>query len=178
MVAAIQALVAQLAAFQALLLAASAIHKVVKWRYSQSVVRQFAGVPPSMAAWALGAAVAGELAAGMLLVVPAYRTLGAMLAACIWIAYLALMLRAILQDRRNVDCGCSFGPTARPLGSFQVARNSVLAGLAILVASVSATSGAIPVQGSQVLAAFALMALYGALDQVMGLQPLRSGEVL
>jgi hypothetical protein len=36
----------------------------------------------------------------------------------------------------------------------------------------------VPVTASEVLAACALLALYGALDQVMALQPLRRGELL
>jgi Methylamine utilisation protein MauE len=174
----IQTLTAQLAAFAALLLTASAAHKIVQWSSSQNVVRQFAGVPASLAAPALTATVLGEVVAGVLLVVPAYRTTGAILAASIWAVYLALLLRAIAQGRRGINCGCSFGPSQRPLGSFQVARNTVLLGFAVFVALGSAMSGNIPVQGSQALAACALLALYAALDQVMALRPLRSGEVL
>jgi hypothetical protein len=178
MAAAAQALMAQLAIFQALLLAASAVHKAVRWPHSQGVVRQFAGVPGSLAAPALGTAIAAELVAGVLLLVPTYRAVGAMSAAVIWSGYLLLIVRAIVQDRRDVDCGCSFGPTSRPLGAFQVARNAVLAGVAMLIAWVSAAGGSVPSQGSQVLGGIALLALYGALDQVMALRPLRSGEVL
>jgi Methylamine utilisation protein MauE len=174
----IQVLAAQLAAFEALLLIASAAHKAANWASSQNVVQRFAGVPASLAAWGLAGAVSGELVAGVLLVVPAYRAAGAMLAALMWCAYLALILRAIVQGRRDVDCGCSFGSTPRSLGSFHVARNAVLLGFAVFVAAGSAVSGSVPVQGSQALAACALLALYAALDQVMALQPLRSGEVL
>jgi hypothetical protein len=176
--ASIQALTAQLAMFQALLLAASAVHKAVRWSQSQGVVRQFAGVPASLAASALGTAIFAELYAGALLIVAPYRTAGAMSAAVIWTCYLLLIVRAILQDRRDVDCGCSFGPTSRPLGAFQVARNALLASVAMLIAWVSTTSGSVPSRGSQVLGGIALLALYGALDQVMALRPLRSGEVL
>jgi hypothetical protein len=63
------------------------------------------------------------------------------------------------------------------LGSFHVARNAVLAGLALLIAWVSASSGSVSAQVSQVLGAIALLALYGACDQVMALQPLRTGEI-
>jgi uncharacterized membrane protein YphA (DoxX/SURF4 family) len=178
LIAAIQALLAQVAAFEALLLIASAAHKLVKWPSLQNVVQRFGAVPPSWAATALAGTVSSELVAGILLVVPAYRTAGAVLAAIIWAAYLALIVRAIVQGRRDVDCGCSFGPTQRPLGSFQVVRNAVLVGFAVLVASGSSMSGSVPVQASQALAACALLALYAALDQVMALQPLRSGEVL
>jgi hypothetical protein len=169
MAAAMQPLMAQLAIFQALLLAASAVHKAVRWLQSQRVVQQFAGVPASLAASALGTAIIAELFAG---------ATGAMSAAVIWTCYLLLIVRAILQDRRDVDCGCSFGRTSRPLGAFQVVRNAVLAGVAMLIAWVSAASGSVPSQASQVLGGIALLALYGALDQVMALRPLRSGEVL
>jgi hypothetical protein len=175
--AAIQLLIAQLAIFQALLLALSAVHKSVRWARSKSVVQQFAGVPRPLATAALSAVIMGELVAGVSLIVPAYRPMGALLAALLWTVYLALIFRAILQGRRDVDCGCSFGSTARPLGSFHVARNAVLAGLAMMIAGVSAMSGSVPAQSSQVLGAIAYLALYGALDQVMALRPLRSGEI-
>jgi hypothetical protein len=177
MAAAIQVLSAQFAAFQALLLAASAIHKALRWRHSWSVVRQFAGAPASLTSASLAIAVACELTAAVLLIVPSLRAAGAMLAALIWAAYLVLILRAIWQDRRHVDCGCSFGSTSGPLGFFQVTRNAVLTGLALLIAAVSVLRGGVSIEGSQLLGACALMALYGALDQVMALQPLRSGEV-
>jgi hypothetical protein len=166
-----------MATFQAMLLAASAVHKAVRWTHSRNVMRQFAGVPGVLAGSSLGVATAVELAAGALLMVPAYRTAGAVLAALIWTLYVALIVRAIVQGRRDVDCGCSFGPTSRPLGSFQIARNLVLAALALFIAWVSAFGGAVAAQGTFVLGGLALLALYGALDQVMALQPLRSGEL-
>jgi FtsH-binding integral membrane protein len=174
---AVQSFAAQMATFQAMLLAASAVHKAVRWTHSLTVMRQFAGVPGALAGTSLGVATAVELAAGALLMVPAFRTTGAVLAALIWTLYVALIVRAIVQGRRDVDCGCSFGPTSRPLGTFQIARNLVLAALALFIAWVSAFGGAIPAQGTFVLGGLALLALYGALDQVMALQPLRSGEM-
>jgi len=58
-----------------------------------------------------------------------------------------------------------------------VVRNSVLASLALFVAA-SAVRGGPAIAASQVLAAGALLALYGALDQAMGMQPMRKGAVL
>ena len=175
---ALQLLIAQLAIFQALLLIASAIHKIAKWRHSQGVLRQFAGVPVSMAAVTLCAAIAGELVAAAGLVLPAYRPMGAILAALLWVVYLGLILRAIAKDRRDVDCGCSFGSASRPLGAFQITRNAILVGLAVMVAVVSALIGSVGAQASQGLGAVALLLLYAALDQVMSLRPLRRGEAV
>jgi hypothetical protein len=171
-------LAAQLAVFQALLLAASAVHKAARWQHSTNVMHRFGGVPRSAAGATLSATLAVEWFAAAALLVPEYRAMGAMLAASLWTLYLGLIVRAILQQHRDVDCGCTFGSSPASLGAFQVTRNGVLAGLAVWIASVAATSGSVPAQGSQVLGAIALLALYGALDQVMTLQPLRRGEIL
>jgi hypothetical protein len=112
-----QVLAAQLAVFQALLLAASAVHKASTWSRSLGVMRQFGGVPSSLARAALGTVIASEFVAALLLLVPAHRAAGAILAAALWTVYLALMLRAILQNRRDLDCGCSFGLPAGPITS-------------------------------------------------------------
>jgi hypothetical protein len=173
-----QSFAVQMATFQAMLLAASAVHKAVRWTHSRNVMRQFAGVPGVLAGTSLGVATAVELAAGALLMAPAYRAMGAALATLIWTLYLALIVRAIVQGRRDVDCGCSFGPTSRPLGSYQIARNLVLTALAAFIAWVSAFGSTVPAQGTFLLGGLALLALYGALDQVMALQPLRSGELI
>jgi len=173
-----QVLAAQLAVFQALLLAASAFHKAAAWSRSLAVMRQFGGVPESLTSTALGTVIASELLAATLLLMPSYRAVGAVLAAVLWTVYLGLILRAILRNRRDLECGCSFGPSSRPLGAFQLARNAVLSAMAVAIAGVSAVAGGMPVEVSQVLGGVALLALYGALDQVMALQPLRSGELL
>jgi hypothetical protein len=52
----------------------------------------------------------------------------------------------------------------------------VLAGIAWFIAW-AAMKGGVPAQNSQWLGGIAYLALYGALDQVMALQPLRSGEI-
>jgi hypothetical protein len=184
-------LASQLAVFLALLLAASAVHKGLRFAYTQRVAHEFANVPRTAAAGAVLAVMLGELSAGILLAVPASRPIGALLAASIWGGYLGLILRAIAAGRRDVDCGCSFGTagsgtaglgaagslTARhPLGGFEVVRNALLV-ISALFAAGAAVRLPAPVAASQVLAALALLALYGALDQVMTLQPLRRGAI-
>lgn len=173
-----QVLAAQLAVFQALLLAASAVHKAAAWSRSLGVMRQFGGVPRSWSSTALGTVIASEFVAALMLLIPAYRTAGAILAAALWTVYLGLILRAILQNRRDLECGCSFGPSSRPLGAFQLLRNAVLTAMAVGIAGMSAVAGGVSVELSQMLGGVALLALYGALDQMMALQPLRSGELL
>jgi hypothetical protein len=173
----IQLLVVQLAAFQALLLLASGLHKLARRGRTQSVIHDFAGVPRNLAPAVTVAVAVTEMLAGSLLWTPSHRAVGGALAALVWGGYLALILRAIAQGRRDVDCGCTFGATQRPLGVFQVMRNGVLVCVALLVTAGAAASHTGPVIASQILAAFSLLALYGALDQVMALTPLRRGEL-
>jgi uncharacterized membrane protein YphA (DoxX/SURF4 family) len=173
-----QLLVVQLAAFEAALLLASGLHKMIRRERIQAAVREFARVPRSFAPFAVLAVAVAEVLASLLLWMPSTRVAGAMLAVLIWGVYLALILRAIAQDRRDVDCGCTFGATRRPLGVFQVARNVMLTGVALLVAAGSAAGATGPAVASQILAALVLLALYGALDQAMALTPPRSGELL
>ena len=51
------------------------------------------------------------------------------------------------------------------------------AAMALFVAA-SAARGATTIAASQMLGAVAMLALYGALDQVMGLRPMRKGAAL
>jgi hypothetical protein len=178
MLGVIQQLVLQLAAFQALLLLASGLHKLARRGRTQSVIHDFAGVPRYLAPAAGVAVAVTEMLSGMLLWTPSHRAVGGALAVLIWGGYLALILRAIAQGRRDVDCGCTFGGTQHPLGVFQTMRNGVLVCVALLVTAGSAAGVTGPVTASQILAALSLLALYGALDQVMALTPLRRGESL
>jgi len=178
MLGVIQLLVVQLAAFEAVLLLASGLHKMIRHDRTRAVMREFAGIPSGFASFAVTAAASLELLASLLLWTPSYRVVGGALAALIWGGYLALILCAIAQGRRDVDCGCTFGAGRRPLGVFQVVRNVVLTGAALLVAAGSAGGVTGPVVASQILAAFVLVVLYGVLDQVMALTPPRSGELL
>lgn len=172
-----QILAAQFAALLAFLLAASAAHKWVRWKRTLEVVRDFGGVPRAAASAVTLTVGLTEWLAAALLFSPSYRVLGALLAALILTVYLALIARSLIAGRRDVDCGCSFGPARHSLGTYEVVRNSVLAATALLVAASAARGGA-AIAASQVLGAGAMLALYGALDQAMGLRPVRKGTVL
>jgi hypothetical protein len=169
-------LLAQLAAFLAVLLIASAAHKASSWRRTWHVVQSFAGVPRPAASIALVGACFIELSAGLLLLLPGERRAGAALAAMILGLYLALVVRAVVERRGAVDCGCSFSAGARRLGAFEIARNAALLAAALLLCAL-APAIALPA-ASQLLAACALLALYGAADQLSALKPLRRGTVL
>jgi hypothetical protein len=160
----------------AALLIVAAVHKLIRRAPTHRAVREFGGVPQRWSASAMLAVILAEAFAGVLLWMPAYRAAGALLAALIWAGYLALILRAIAAGRRDVECGCSFAASLRPLGAYQVTRNAALIGMAAAVAAVS-MNGSAAVTASQVPAVLGFLALYGALDQAMALQPLRSGAL-
>jgi uncharacterized membrane protein YphA (DoxX/SURF4 family) len=168
-------LLAQIAAFLAVLLIASAVHKALGWRRTRTVVQDFGGVPRRAASAAALAACAIEALAGALLLLPDHRRAGAALATAVLGVYLALIARAVAVDRGAVDCGCSFGGGSRHLGKFEIVRNAVLLAAALLVLTCADASATMA--PSQLLAACALLALYGAVDQLTALQPLRQGGV-
>jgi hypothetical protein len=169
-------LLAQLAVFLAVLLVASAAHKALTWQRTWTVVQNFAGVPRPAASGAAAAACAIEALAGLMLVLPDHRREGAALATAILGLYLALIARAVARRRGAVDCGCSFGASPRRLGRFEIARNAVLLASALLLLAFADTAA--PWVPSQLLAACALLALYGAVDQLTALQPMRRSTVL
>jgi uncharacterized membrane protein YphA (DoxX/SURF4 family) len=170
-------LLAQAAGFLALLLLVSALHKWLGLERAAQAVGSLCRVRGSAARSVALVASVAEVSAGVLLILPAMREVGAALAALIFSGYLALLVRALLEGRRDIDCGCTLGRVRRPLGAFEVARNGVLAALALLIFVASAGAAA-PLAPSQLLGSLAFLALYAALDQVAGLAPLRKGTVL
>jgi hypothetical protein len=169
-------LLAQLAAFLAVLLLACAAHKLLSWRRTRAVVQSFAGVPHFAASGAAFAACAIEATSGLLLILPDTRRAGAVLASAAFGLYLGLIARAVAQRRGALDCGCSFGTGSRRLGKFEIARNALLLAFAVLLLVFA--DGVAALAPSQLLAGFALLALYGAIDQLSALQPMRRGTVL
>jgi hypothetical protein len=167
----------QIACFDAALLAVSVLHKIWRWPESLAVVQRFGGVPAWFAPTALGlAALAESSGALLLLAAPAHwRAAGAGLAAAVWLIYFALIVISLVRGRREVDCGCSFGPGKHTLGRYQVLRNVVLIAGALLVAASPTISLDGSILTSSWLAAVALLVLYGALDQAMSLKPPRPG---
>jgi uncharacterized membrane protein YphA (DoxX/SURF4 family) len=169
-------LLAQLAAFLAALLIASAAHKALAWRRTRAVLENFGRVPSVAAPAAAIGVCALEALAGLLLLLPDASRAGAALASGIFAVYFALIARAVAERRGAIDCGCSFGAGARRLGTFELARNALLLACALLL--LVCAHAIAPLAPSQILAACALLALYGAVDQLTALKPLRRGNVL
>jgi hypothetical protein len=172
-----QGLAAQAAMFLAILLLATAFHKVKRWHTARISAGELLGLSKHLTLAAAAGAVAVEVLAAILLFVPAYRLTGVLMTVVMWSGYTVLLVRARAQGR-SIDCGCSFGEARHTLGLFEIHRNLVLIVLAMLVAWSCASCGSIPATPSQMIAACAMLALYAAIDQVLALPPLRSGELL
>ncbi len=173
---------AQFAAFLAALALASAAHKIARPARARGAIESLTGCGAAAAGVVVAAIAAAEAFAGVALLLPALRVLGAALASGIWAGYFAALARAFATGRRDIDCGCSFGDGHRSLGRYQLLRTGGLALLALAVAAVPRAAGAVAGRPfgatlSTIGGALALLALYLALDEVMGLRDLDTGVV-
>lgn len=124
-------MMAALGLFLALLLAASALHKVLARARLALVTARLAGVTPPLGAVLLAVAATLEGLAALALLVPALQQAGALLAAALWSVYALALLR---QRGTVLDCGCDFAAREAPIGAFAILRPMLLAGLALSTA--------------------------------------------
>jgi len=177
----------EVAWFLALLLAGAALHKLSARTRAQRAAGDLLKCSWRSAGIAAAAAALVEGVAALCLGYAASRRFGALLATALWAVYLGLLVRAIIQGRRDLDCGCSFGQAHRPLGRWQVLRAAALCLLAAAVAALtydpgssgaaSASAPGLAALTSEALAPLALLALYAALDHCLALTPLRTGAL-
>lgn len=68
-----------------------------------------------------------EVLAVVLLMVPAFREIGALLACTLLLVYALAMAINLARGRQLANCGCHFGQQSQPVTRFLVVRNLVLA---------------------------------------------------
>ena len=116
----------------ALLFASAAWHKLRDRAAFRGVVYAYRLLPDAVVPVAAFVMAALELAVAVAWIVPAGRGL----AAAGTIALLALYATAIAvnlaRGRRTIDCGCGIAGAAQPISEWLLARNAVLAGLALV----------------------------------------------
>ena len=172
-VAVIADLAVQVAAFLAALALVSAGHKLTRPARTRTAITALTGVSTATATIGLVILAIAEAGSGIALLVPGLRAAGAALLAAIWAAYFFALARAVATGRRDLDCGCSFGESHARLGSIHLLRTG---GLALVAAAIAAAPRAavidrppFAVSLSTIGGALALLALYFAMDQLMGL---------
>lgn len=141
-----------LALFLAVVLLTAALHKLVARDRLAAAAARLAGVAPALGQPLSFAAAAVEAGAGLALLMPAARPVGALVAALLWTAYAVLLLRAH-RAGRAFDCGCSFGAQPKVVTLYPAKRAVVLAALAI-------GAGLFPVSMPGVLDLFAALAFF------------------
>ncbi len=158
---------AGLAWFLALVLASSAIQKVVARDRMSAATAQLTGAAPGLAAPISLVAAAIEAMAAVALLFTATQPVGALLAAAIWLAY-GVALTAAAQRGDSLDCGCSFAVRKRSIDNFTVARPFALAAFAAGVLIAASKGGTAP--GIEPLfAALGLFTLYHAAGEIAAL---------
>ncbi|MGX5218970.1 MULTISPECIES: MauE/DoxX family redox-associated membrane protein [Pseudomonas] len=113
-----------------------------------------------------------ELVIALGLLIPASRALAAPAAAALLMGYAAAIAINLWRGRSDIDCGCSGPDQAQPLRPILLARNAVLALLAI-IASLSAHSRDLGAFDAFVVIAAAAVALliYSAAEGLLANGP-------
>lgn len=96
----------------------------------EGVLADYRLVPPVILPVAARLLPALELIAALLLLVPATRWTGGLMAAGLLAIYAAVMAYTLSQGRRLIDCGC--GDEPEPLSVWLVLRNLVLAAVVLV----------------------------------------------
>ena len=159
-----------------LLLGAAAVHKLRDPSRFRSALAGYQLLPEAALGPVAVAVIGTELAAALLVVLPAERPLGGLVAAGLMAAYGTAIAVNLLRGRTRIDCGClGFGKSER-IAWWMVGRNLVLAAAAL---AVRLPAGArtlealdwLTVAGTVAVAA----ALFSAASRLASLPALRGG---
>jgi len=119
---------ALLAGAFALLFASAAVHKWLDPQRFAAAFRAYEVVPPALA-WVARLVPALELAVAAALLAAGSRHGAAAAGAALLLAYAAAIAVNLGRGRRDLDCGCGGPSERRPIGTWMVGRNLVLAAL-------------------------------------------------
>lgn len=119
----------------AILLAASAAHKLFGFRPFVGVVRNYDLAPASIAAVIAVALIVVEAVLAIGLAMETFRGVAAFGAAAIFSAYGAAIAINMHRGRVAIDCGCSFGAAADRLSLDLLYRNAALVAGALIAAA-------------------------------------------
>jgi hypothetical protein len=115
----------------AVLFAASTAHKLAALAEWPGVVRNYRLLPEALVTTAAGTLLIAEALTAAALMWPATRRLGACAAAAQLIVFAAAIAINLRRGRTSIDCGCFGSRLRQGLSAWMVARNLVLALLAL-----------------------------------------------
>ncbi len=115
----------------ALLWVVAAVHKVRGFEVFSVVLTDYRLVPARATGACAAAVIALELGLGIGLLIPATRSLALAGSALLLVAYAAAIAVNLHRGRRFIDCGCAGAAGHQALSGWLVARNLLLAALAL-----------------------------------------------
>jgi uncharacterized membrane protein YphA (DoxX/SURF4 family) len=157
----------------ALLFLVAASHKLRDLRGFGATLAEYRVLPAPIVPGAAPVVAAAELAlAAVLAVGAALRGPALLSAAVLLLLYAAAIALNLARGRRDLDCGCAGPGARRPIGAWMVARNGVLAAVALAAmlpvrARPLVWVDAITIAG----ATAALGALYASIDRLLADAP-------
>ena len=157
---------AMLTTFLAVLFLRAAWHKAGTFLETTGFVADYGLVPMGREALVTRGLIGAEALCVALLIAPPTRPFGALLAAALLLGYALAMGLALRAGRTRIDCGC--GGTPQFVSGLTVARNGVLAALALVLVAlpVSPSIGVFPALLG-VLAGLTAWAIYGAAERLL-----------
>jgi hypothetical protein len=156
----------------ALLFGTAAAHKLADRPRFRAILADYRLLPESLVGPAAMLVAAAELVVAVLLIAPRGGA-GPIAAAAVLALYGAAIAINLGRGRRHIDCGCAGPAASRPLSGWLVARNAVLAGVALIALLPVRTRPLLWIDGLTIVAATATVAaLYAALDRMLADAPL------
>jgi hypothetical protein len=117
----------------AALFGAAALHKLLAREQWPAVVRQYRLLPEPLAGPVALVLPFTEALAALALLWPRTRAAGALAVAALLLVYAAALAINLRRGRRSIDCGCFGAQRRQGIASWMVARNLVLAALALVL---------------------------------------------
>lgn len=152
--------------FMALLFARALVHKLADVTAFGGFLADYGILPPSLVRPAAVAVLVAEGLVIATLLVPAAWTVGSLLAAALLAVYGLAIAHAVRSGRRWIECGC--GGAMQPVSWPLVARNALLAAVALLGTAGAGGSLDTGEAVAVIAAGFAVFLGYMLADQILG----------
>ncbi|PZQ49912.1 MAG: hypothetical protein DI556_10695 [Rhodovulum sulfidophilum] len=154
-----------LTVFLAALLLRAAWHKSQAFLETTGFVADYGVAPPGREALATRAVIAAEALLLVALILPATRALGAAGTAVLLLGYAWAMAGALRRGQRRIDCGCGGAPQF--VSALTIARNLVLAALALALAFLPAGGAGVAGAALAVAGGLTLWCLYAIIERLL-----------
>jgi uncharacterized membrane protein YphA (DoxX/SURF4 family) len=122
-------IVAVLVAF---VFAHAATHKVLDYTRHVAIVADYRVMPAWFVPLLAPLVIVLEFTAAILVLFPATRPMGLILAAGLLLAYLFSIGMNLLRGRTSIDCGCGWGSQAHPISGWLLIRNLLFIAITLM----------------------------------------------